>query len=311
MESDKGPRLARTVRGQQGWIARATAVGGGLAIMLVLVASAGAGAAAPHRTTLAPPYNATTYSWATSSATGCGSQRTIHPIGFDNSNGLARVAEMTTSKTCHGPAGGASQSSSSTISNALQVYWPITIPSSGSHSVQFNATDSERGALQVWDSGTCSATTSAYYWGSLTYGACSVYAELNFGGAWWTYDATNGTVINGVDGNLSSILTAPFYVESSKVVDWGCYSAAYGGACFSFNSTYKTPARTLSLYSAPFTATYYVNGTFNSSHTYYLVWEGATIVSTEEYGWSAGYADAHLNIAGPGLGVKFNWISVA
>src|SRR5580658_852926 len=88
MESDKGPRLARTVRGQQGWIARATSVGGGLAIMLVLVASAGAGAAAPHRTTLAPPYNATTYSWATSSATGCGSQRTIHPIGFNNSNGL-------------------------------------------------------------------------------------------------------------------------------------------------------------------------------------------------------------------------------
>jgi hypothetical protein len=187
--------------------------------------------------------------------------------------------------------------------------WPIPISTSGTHSVKANAHYSVNLSVSISTSGTCPTTTTSYYWGTLTSGWCANYAAANFAGIWWVQDMTNGSTI-GLSGNLTAAFGVPFYVEDFQTIYWGCYNPTYGSACFSSNSTLATPFTSISVPTGSVNSPIWSNGTFDKTHSYDFVWEGATWVSTDTVGWTSASSLARENFATGGNGVWFTSIVV-
>jgi hypothetical protein len=278
---------------------------GGAAVglaFLMLLAPVAAGSHVHATVKLAPPFHATSVTSSSVFSSGCA--KAVEPVAphFNTATGDAFARQWTWSSTACGPGYGYGS-----IYNTLTINWPIPIATSGPHSLKIGAAYSFNAAAIITTSGVCPTTTTTSSLGTITSGYCTAMASAGFYGPFYLTDLTNGSALPSPQNLPPFTLTA----ENSVSIYYGCYSPAYGGVCFSYNSsTYSLLSSYVVPTTGPIPVTFWINGTLDSSHSYALIWYGYTFATSSASGWTSATAKAHLNFATGGNGVFFHSIVV-
>jgi hypothetical protein len=280
--------------------------------VLIMVTSAlvPASAGGPSGTTIRPPFVGPSHSYTSKGATGCASVRNPVPMNMNLSAGLATFLGDTSAHSCSPFVNLWGSSSSAYLNAELRFSSPFPKIASGTHAAELMANVGFGLNLSVNATGPCPTVTMKHYWGTLTTGNCTAVALLNFWGNDTIVDLTNGSSVL-----LSSGYGAPFEEEEQQTIDYGCFNAAYGGKCFSGNSSLSTGAPYNMTLQVPLSSSASVeqdwaNGTFVGSHHYAYNFDGYIQLSTEVSGWRNADAVSSLDFASRGYGVQWDFITV-
>lgn len=248
---------------------------------------------------------------------GCSSASDKKAGSFSLKSGKGGMSGQASWKPCPSPTGGISFTGSGLAQGGFQIALPLNITSSGNYNISATWSFKWSGSLDVIGGGRCKTSTSSNsIYSNLTQGQCYSAAYVStWLQSFYLFDATNGSDICPL---------AQFYCVSYGYQEWGltnsslnetdiyygCWNASYSSApCFSYNSTYN--ASTSQNVSGASSSTFWMNGTLNGRHRYFLVatWYG----EADAYGagWTnTARSSASFNMRTLGNGVTLKAIVI-